>query len=284
VENHPRGKSNSGSDRRVVMPTKIEWVVNPDGTKGETWNPVTGCDKISPGCKNCYAERMARRLAGRHGYPEAPDHFKITWHSDRIERPLRWKKPRTVFVCSMGDLFHEHVPYWVVEKVSNVMLEAFQHTFLILTKRPVNMLRTLSSCASLPWGSRWPLSNVGIGVTVEDQKTADERRESFKTVPAAMKFVSYEPALGPVDWSGWEFVDQITSGGETGHGARPSHPSWHRGTRDWCEENNKRYFFKGWGAWPLMLKPLPGKDQKHKGDSGRLLDGREHNQHPRIKP
>ena len=113
--------------------TKIEWTHRP-GTTGVTWNPVTGCTPISEGCANCYARRMAKRLAGRHGYPEAPHEFNVTLHPDKLENPLKWRKPRTVFVCSMSDLFHEDVPLWYISLIWSVMTQTPQHTYLVLTK------------------------------------------------------------------------------------------------------------------------------------------------------
>ena len=116
------------------MATKIEWVKNPDGTKGETWNPVTGCTKVSAGCKNCYAERMSTRLAGRYGYP-ADDPFRVTLHPDRLEQPLRWRKPRRVFVCSMSDFFHPNIPLGFQAELFSIIRRCPQHTFQIMTKR-----------------------------------------------------------------------------------------------------------------------------------------------------
>jgi protein gp37 len=292
--------------------SKIEWLARP-GTIPESWNPVTGCDKVSEGCIHCYAERMARRLAGRFGYPDVPNHFDVTLRPDRLDAPLRWKKPRTVFVCSMGDLFHEDVPSRFIAQVFDMMAQASSHIFLVLTKRPATMLSWLLGYYSVLYDfqGEFPLPNVWLGITVENQRAADERRSDFEQVAAAVKFVSYEPALGPVDWTGWEFVDQIISGGESGPGARPSHPDWHRATRDFCQENGISYFMKQWGAWAephaasfrlkrdllddifdgkferMILEPvqLPGgwatvfKVGKHR--AGRLLDGREWNEWPR---
>jgi protein gp37 len=188
---------------------------------------------------------MARRLAGRCGYPEAPHHFDVTLHPDRIDVPLKRKKPTMFFVCSMSDLFHEDVPPSYIGTIVNIMRRSSRHTFQILTKRPRRMLK-LSNWLTDREG--WP-DNVWLGVSVENQDAADERREDLERCPAAIKFVSYEPALGPIDWMGWEFVSQIISGGESGPGARPSHPDWHRATRDFCQANGIAYFFKAWGAW-----------------------------------
>jgi len=229
--------------------TTIEWVKNKDGSQGKSWNPVTGCTKISPGCKHCYAERMARRLAGRYGYPEAPKHFNVTLHLDRLDEPLKRKKPTTFFVCSMGDLFHESVHFGDTATIFDIMARTPQHTYQVLTKRPQNALRFFDWYKYPVTRYKWPFSNVWSGVTVENQATADERRADFEAISAAVKFVSFEPALGPIDWAGWEFVDQIISGGESGPGARPSHPDWHRAALDFCQENDIAYFFKQWGAW-----------------------------------
>lgn len=237
------------------MSTKIEWVQNPDGTKGETWNVVTGCDPVSEGCAHCYARRMARRLAGRYGYPEAPHHFDVTLRPERLEQPLRWKKPRMIFVCSMGDLFHEDVPLAFVRDVWIVFARTRHHVYQVLTKRPGRMLEFVRQAADF-YGEALP--NVHLGVSIENQAAADERREYLRQCPAAVKFVSYEPALSPVDWTGWEFVSQIISGGESGPGARPAYPDWHKATRDFCQANEIAYFFKQHGAWlheSQFLKP-----------------------------
>jgi len=236
--------------------TKIEWTQF-------SWNPVTGCTPCSLGCTHCYAKRMARRLAGRHGYPEAPHHFDVTLHPDRLDIPLRRKKPTIYFVCSMGDLFHEDVLEPFIFRVLKVTRDTPQHTYQILTKRPGRMAPVMCEYYAklrAAYGSKAeePQRNLWLGVSVENQATADERREYLERCPAAVKFVSYEPALGPVDWTGWEFVSQIISGGESGPGARPSHPDWHRGTRDFCQENGIAYFFKAWGAW------MPYKNEEHK--------------------
>ena len=229
------------------MPTKIEWT-------DETWPVVTGCTACSIGCTNCYAARMAAtrlrdhpRYAGLATFSDGKAKWtgEVRLNYDVLEQPLHWKKPRRVFVCSMSDLFHESIDEDFLIDVFVRMGEAHQHTFQILTKRPAKMYDFISRST---WGMS-PLSNVHLGVSVENQAAADERREYLRQCPAAVKFVSYEPALGPVDWTGWEFVDQIISGGESGPGARPSHPDWHRATRDFCQANDIAYFFKQWGAY-----------------------------------
>ena len=202
------------------MPTKIEWAT-------EVWNPVTGCTKISPGCDHCYAERMAKRLAGRAGYPKE-DPFQVIWRSDRLEQPLYWKQRRRVFVCSMGDLFHPDVPFRFIGDVWHTMWMA-QHIFLVLTKRPERMLEFLSSRHS-------PLSllgNVWLGVSAENQETADERIPILLECPAAVRFVSVEPMLGAVDISGCA-LDWVICGCESGPKRRPMNVEWARDLRKQC--------------------------------------------------
>jgi len=255
------------------MTTKIEWVRNPDGTKGETWNPITGCTKVSPGCKNCYAERMAKRLAGRYGYPEQPHQFDVTPHYDKMDLPLRWKKPRMVFVCSMGDLFHKDIPMRFISQVFELMSQARQHTFQVLTKRPERALEFYLWAKKIDgWAFGYP--NVWLGTSVENQAAADERIPLLLQTPAAVRFVSCEPLLGYVEpcnilkdglkinsltgetgtREGWPGKDTgrlnwIICGGESGPGARPMHPDWARGLRDQCQQAGVPFFFKQWGRW-----------------------------------
>jgi len=242
--------------------TKIEWTHRP-GTVGVTWNPVTGCTKISEGCAHCYAERMSKRLAGRFGYP-ADDPFRVTLHPDKLELPRKWKKPRTVFVCSMGDLFHRDVPYDEIAFVFHEMARSPQHTYLVLTKRPDEMLafwkryRYDTGIELEP-----PPSYIWFGVTCENQQRANERIPLLLQCPAAVRFVSVEPMLGPVDISiaeiefsgghpddpaSYEYsanvLDWVIVGGETGPGARPMHPGWARDIRDQCQAAGVPYFFK----------------------------------------
>jgi protein gp37 len=271
--------------------SKIEWT-------DATWNPITGCTKVSAGCKNCYAERMSKRLRGRYGYP-SDDPFRVTFHPDRLERPLRWRKPRRVFVCSMSDLFHDDVKdEWLIQ-VFDVLRRCHnerEHTFQILTKRPRRMadfcrrLRFsgsandgkgrmwLSPVAALHdggWGlmggspGSHPLGSVWLGTSVEDQATADERIPHLLNCPAAVRFVSYEPALGPVDFADpgyhwlkgiealgahedgsieWDHdaahLDWVIAGGESGPGHRPADPEWFRSVRDQCSAANVAFFMK----------------------------------------
>jgi len=282
--------------------TNIEWVKNKDGTKGKTWNPVTGCRKISAGCKHCYAERMARRLAGRYGYPEAPHHFDVTLHPDKLDEPLKRKKPTTYFVCSMGDLFHEDVPTPYIADVWNVMRQCPQHTFQVLTKRPHPMLSILSD-----WDVVLP--NVWLGVTIENQDHMN-RLDYLVNTPAAIRFVSHEPLLSAIDYEAHPIgprdanygksvltlglINWVISGGESGPGARPMHPQWVRDIRDQCQAAHVPFFFKQWGAWAHIPSdtryPLPQNlhwwpDRNLMGRvgtkrAGHLLDGREWREFP----
>jgi len=279
------------------MPTKIEWVKNQDGTKGETWNPVTGCTKVSPGCEYCYAERMAKRLAGRCGYP-ADEPFRVTLHSERLEEPLRWRKPRVVFVCSMGDLFHQDVPFEFIDDVFETIANAPQHIFQILTKRSRRMMVYM-----LDMGARLRyrgvmvddvLPNVWLGVSAENQQAADQRIPFLMSAPAAIRFVSAEPLLGEIDLSrGLERgLDWLIVGGESGPGARPMHPDWVRSIRDQCVNAGVPFFFKQWGEWaPAAHFDARGHYRYHlfeghvmaragKKATGRTLDGREWDEMP----
>jgi len=266
------------------MSTTIEWTQRP-GTKGETWNPTTGCNKLSAGCKHCYAEVMHKRLQAM-GQAKYQQDFSagVVTHADTLSIPLKWKKPRTVFVNSMSDLFHADVPFAFIDQVFAVMALTPQHTYQILTKRPERMAEYFSTrdrFATLPpervrpFGATWegsitvpftehkhPLSNVWLGTSVEDQKAADERIPHLLMCPAAVRFLSCEPLLGAVDinpflyrvgGSRWEQprndIHWVIAGGESGPGARPMHPDWARSVRDQCAAAGVPFFFKQWGAW-----------------------------------
>lgn len=198
------------------MPTKIEWAT-------DSWNAVTGCTKISEGCRNCYAERMARRLAGRFGYP-ADEPFRVTLHPDRLEQPLKWKKPRRVFVCSMGDLFHHMIPITFVKSVWNVMAACQQHTFLVLTKRAKLMQQSVNTLINMGWPV---LPNVGLGVTIEKPEYS-WRADYLRRTQAAIRFISFEPLLGSfTDYPGvFDGMDWIIVGCESGMRRRPMSLCW----------------------------------------------------------
>ena len=231
--------------------TKIEWVKNKDGSKGNSWNPVTGCTKVSEGCQNCYAERMAKRFAGRYGYPK-DNPFKVTLHPDRFNQPLSWKKSKMIFVCSMGDLFHEDVPERFIGKIFGTMVEAYWHNFLVLTKRPKKMCKFLHGICHYHKGNRSqkPIiglpDNIWLGVSVENQGTADDRIPILLRIPTAVRFVSVEPMLEEINlirnWInglGW-----IITGCESGPGARPTYIDWIRLLRDQAVEAGVPFFLK----------------------------------------
>jgi len=210
--------------------SKIEWTHS-------TWNPVTGCTKISAGCKNCYAERIALRLKAM-GNPSYTRGFRVTVHPRLLELPLRWKQPRTIFVNSMSDLFHEDVPIDFISKVFDIMQKASQHRFQILTKRSRRL-------TELNQALHWP-ENVWMGVTVEKNDYMF-RLDYLKKTAAAIKFVSFEPLLGPISHIDFEGVDWVIVGGESGPGARQMQRGWAIDIRDQCLAAKVPFFFKQWG-------------------------------------
>ena len=226
--------------------TKIEWA-------DKVWNPITGCSHAgSPGCDHCYAKRMAYRLKGRYGYPK-DDPFKVTFHPDRLDEPLHWKKPCRIFVCSMGDLFHESVSSRFINSVIGIMTaeETRHHTFFILTKRPQNMAAYFKNFIKCGVDLVQFIERVYLGVSVENQQTADERIPILLQIPAAKRFVSVEPMLGPVDLGKLSDpnISWIIVGGETGAGARPLHLDWIRSLVEQCQAAGVPFFFKSWGEW-----------------------------------
>ena len=270
--------------------TKIQW-------SDMTWPVVSGCSPVSEGCRMCYAARMAatrlqlhQRYAGLATFSDGKAKWtgEVRLNHDVLEQPLHWKKPRRIFVASMSDLFHPDVPAGFIYDVFKIMCKTPQHTFQVLTKRPHRMRDFVYAWsggqifAKASFAKLHP--NIHLGVSVENQAAADERREYLRQCPAAVKFVSYEPALGPVDWTGWEFASQIISGGESGPGARRSHPNWHRATLDFCQENDIAYFMKQWGRWlPLsqasqrLVDSYPAPKEFYdvgKKAAGHMLDGR----------
>jgi protein gp37 len=270
--------------------SKIEWTE-------QTWNPIIGCSKVSEGCENCYAEKMAFRLMRMRvdGYEfvlkgenyEDPDNFKFLpqWNGEThlvksaLEKPLKRKKPTKYFVCSMGDLFHESVPFEWVDKVIDSISKCKQHTFQILTKRPERMLAYWKQCydeAGLSFGDTVPAKddNIQWGVSVENQEQANKRIPILLKIPVGFRFVSIEPMLGPIDFYdiilgnelyhslkgfgdisgslghfGGPKLDWVICGGESGKNARPVHPNWVRSIRDQCKDSDVPFFFKQWGEY-----------------------------------
>lgn len=342
--------------------TKIEWCARP-GTLPETWNPTTGCNKVSAGCKNCYAERQHARMM--HMHPKKytkPFSAGVEVHEDVLALPFKWNKPRTVFVNSMSDLFHKDVSFGFIDRVFIVMAMNPQHQFLILTKRQDLMMAYMAERDEESWwdyvrddvwafahlldqnkmpkhwafdtsvdneglkdsdlfyDGAWPLPNVWLGTSCEDQATANERIPYLSQTPAAIRFLSCEPLLGPIDLSGgplWNGnpgrINWVIAGGESGPRARPMHPDWARSIRDQCLAAGVPFFFKQWGAWlnyndcpsvgvkqvPLSKAGVISSDGKFlwatqrdgidnhcqvamigKHKSGRLLDGKEWNDFP----
>lgn len=222
-----------------------------------TWNPVTGCVKVSQGCKHCYAERMAKRLRAM-GSARYADGFRPTLHEDLIDLPRKWKKSRTIFVNSMSDLFQEEVPTWFIERVFATMVDCPQHIFQVLTKRSQ---RLLEISHQLPWPE-----NVWMGVSVEDEKVVGRVRDLAKT-PASVKFLSCEPLIGPLPNLPLNDIDWVIVGGESGAGARTMKASWARDIRRQCRASGSKFFFKQWGG-------------VRKDMTGRLLDGRLYDEMP----
>jgi len=282
--------------------SKIEWT-------DATWQPITGCTLVSEGCKHCYAATLAAGrlqhhpsragLARRNAAGEAKFTGEVRFNEQWLDQPLRWKRPRRIFVCAHSDLFHESVPDEWIDRVFAVMALASQHTFQVLTKRPERMRAYLRrhdcskpmdtitdaafsmNCAvrgyrGLGGAATWPLPNVWLGTSVEDQTTADARIPHLLATPAAVRFLSVEPMLGPVDLQdmqdGWfdglrgfdargtgthfHGLDLVIVGGESGPHARPMHPDWARSLRDQCNAAGVAFHFKQWGGWA----PLRGGD------------------------
>jgi len=240
--------------------SKIEWT-------GSTWNPITGCDKISAGCDHCYAERMARRLHAM-GQPNYRNGFKLTLHPDVLRKPLSWRQPRLIFVGSMTDIFHKDVPFDYLYQLFSVMKQASQHVFQVLTKRSGRLAKL---APDLPWPE-----NVWMGVTVESRQYV-RRIDQLRETPAQTKFLSLEPLIGPLPSLNLLGIDWAIVGGESGPGARPVREEWVLDIRDQCQTQSVPFFFKQWGGI-------------NKKKAGRLLQGRKyselpnrfHEQHPQI--
>ena len=228
----------------MATKSSIEWTES-------TWNPVTGCTKISPGCKHCYAERMALRLQamGQNNYRNG---FNTTLHEHVLEYPLSWKKPQVIFVNSMSDLFQEDVSFDFVQKVFDVMVQAHWHNFQILTKRSELLLEIDKE---LPWQK-----NIWMGVSVENDDYT-YRIDDLRKTNAAVKFLSLEPLLGPLNNLNLYKIDWVIVGGESGPGCRPMKQEWATDIRDQCLQANVPFFFKQWGGI-------------NKKKTGRMLEGR----------
>jgi len=228
----------------MASKSAIEWTES-------TWNPLTGCTKISPGCAHCYAERMALRLQAM-GQPNYANGFQLTLHEGALELPLKWKKPQTIFVNSMSDLFHKDVPLEFIAKVFDVMCRADWHRYQILTK---SSDRLLELSARLPWKP-----HIWMGVSVESLRYMF-RIDHLRKAGAAVKFLSLEPLLGPLPGLILEGIDWVIVGGESGPGCRPMAPEWVTSIRDQCQRANVPFFFKQWGG-------------SRKKKMGRRLEGR----------
>jgi protein gp37 len=242
--------------------TKIEWT-------DRVWNPVTGCKKISEGCQRCYAERFWPRLRANSKLYAGREFTDVRCHPERLKMPTQWKKPRLVFVNSMGDLFHAGIPHIFIVDIMHVM-RTTPHFYQILTKRPENLLyfesKYMPEFAGLQMNAVWP-DSVAIGVTVESSKHLD-RVKSLRQSKVKTRFVSVEPMLGPVDLGDFvDVLDWVICGGETGPKARPMNPEWPRKLRDQCLEAGVPFFFKQWGK---------------SGPAERMLDGREWNDYPKA--
>lgn len=236
----------------AVASTGIEWTES-------TWNPVTGCTQISPGCGHCYAKTFAERWRGIPGHPYEQG-FDLRLWPDRLTQPETWKKPRMIFVNSMSDLFHDEVPDSFIESVFDVIERTPRHTFQILTKRPERMVNL---APELPWPN-----NLWMGVSIENRRFVD-RASALRETPASVKFISAEPLLGRLEGLDLTRIDWVIAGGESGPKYRPVKIEWLRFLRDLCQSQEVPFFFKQWGG----VRPKSG---------GRELDNREWNEMPGV--
>lgn len=238
----------------MASKTSIEWTQY-------SWNPVTGCTKISPGCLNCYAERMAVRLKAI-GHPNYTNGFRVSLHDHVLNAPLAWKRPSTIFVNSMSDIFHEDVPLDFIHKVFEIMKRSPHHQYQVLTKRAERL-------AHIGPSLKWP-DNVWIGVSVESESFV-YRIDCLRKTHAKIKFLSFEPLLGPISHLELDEIDWVIVGGESGPRARPMRPEWVIEIRNKCIEAKVPFFFKQWGG-------------NNKKKAGRKLEGCTWNQMPKIMP
>jgi protein gp37 len=238
--------------------SRIEWTEH-------TWNPVTGCTNVSPGCKHCYARVMADRLKAMRvsGYANG---FAVTLQPDRLSEPLERRKPTIYFVNSMSDLFHEQVSVRFIDQVFDVIEQTPHHRYQILTKRPWRMAEFFRK--------RRVADNAWLGVSVEDRKYGLPRIDLLRGIDVAIRFLSIEPLLEPLGEFDLSDIHWAIVGGESGPGARPMHIDWVRSIRDKCTEEGVPFFFKQWGVWG------PDGQRRSKGANGRLLDGKLWNQFP----
>ena len=236
----------------MALNSTIEWTES-------TWNPITGCTKISAGCQNCYAERMAKRLQamGQRNYRNG---FGLTLHESMLDLPLKWKKPQTIFVNSMSDLFHEDVPEEFIYRVFSTMKTANWHQYQVLTKRSARLLQLSSQ---LPWQD-----HIWMGITVENSENAF-RIDDLRQTSAKFRFLSLEPLLGPMPELNLEGIDWVIVGGESGPGARPMKPDWVIEIRNQCLKSGVPFFFKQWGG-------------TNKRKNGRQLEGKYWNEKPVV--
>ncbi len=286
--------------------TNIEWT-------DATWNPVSGCTEVSPGCDHCYAKSLAERFRGTPGHYYEQG-FEVVLRDQKLDQPLRWKKPKRIFVNSMSDLFHDAIPDEFIARVFAVMVQAEHHTFQVLTKRHGRMRSLLSSdrflgLVDLALGGDgsaelfrrdvgWPLANVWLGVSVENQQWADIRIPALLDTPAAVRFLSMEPLLGPVNldpylrpahcsdcsWTsphqrqptGAEHLHWVIVGGESGHGARPMHQEWVRSLRDQCTAAGVPFLFKQWGEWKPQHRVAAGMATDPREVFGEVVDDGKH--------
>jgi protein gp37 len=241
--------------------SSIEWT-------DATWNPVTGCTKISPGCKYCYAQTFAERFRGVPGHPFEQG-FDLRLWPDRLQLPLTWRKPRRIFVNSMSDLFHERVPDAFIQSVFDTMRDAWWHQFQVLTKRPDRMTDFITAHAREPLHRTHP--NVWLGASVETQRYIGRAR-LVASLSSVVRFLSCEPLLGPLDLAdvlGADSINWVIVGGESGHHARPMDPAWVRAIRRQCRDARVPFFFKQWGG-------------RNKKEAGRTLDRRTYDQMPQT--